>query len=364
MDDFGSGYSSLNTLRQFPIDVIKIDLKFLTGFDNSKEADKGRTIIESIVSMAKRLKLGIVVEGTETIEQVNFCKSIGCEVAQGYYFSKPIPADDYIALIKQNRQLSKDSMFNNRTNDELIWTKNTLTLDFFNNVNGALGIFSVRRDNLLPVKLNEKYFEIIEQSRKEFYAATRNIFESIYPQDLDMLMDTISRVKSKNMPETLVYRRINSNGNIKWIKATITYMQNEDPITALFFVSIDDITEYKNMQRDVLEMADSFDKGIIKCDLSNNKVVFYNDKILDILGLSKEEFDYNFKNNFLRLISPEEQSEFKNKILSIKDKGIMTQELNLMTKDDRVVPVINICKVLVEGNKKYSYFSISNNNIQ
>ena len=364
MDDFGSGYSSLNTLRQFPIDVIKIDLKFLTGFDNSKEADKGRTIIESIVSMAKRLKLGIVVEGTETIEQVNFCKSIGCEVAQGYYFSKPIPADDYIALIKQNRQLSKDSMFNNRTNDELIWTKNTLTLDFFNNVNGALGIFSVRRDNLLPVKLNEKYFEIIEQSRKEFYAATRNIFESIYPQDLDMLMDTISRIKSKNMPETLVYRRINSNGNIKWIKATITYMQNEDPITALFFVSIDDITEYKNMQRDVLEMADSFDKGIIKCDLSNNKVVFYNDKILDILGLSKEEFDYNFKNNFLRLISPEEQSEFKNKILSIKDKGIMTQELNLMTKDDRVVPVINICKVLVEGNKKYSYFSISNNNIQ
>ena len=366
MDDFGSGYSSLNTLRQFPIDIIKIDLKFLTGFDNSKEADKGRTIIESIVSMAKRLKLGIVVEGTETIEQVNFCKSIGCEVAQGYYFSKPIPADDYIALIKENRKLTKDSIFSGRTTDELIWTKNTITQDFFNNVNGALGIFSVRRDELQPVKLNEKYFEIIEQSRKEFYTGIRNIFESIYPQDLENLMNTLGIAKTKNAPETIVYRRINSNGNIKWIKATITYMQNEDPITALYFASLDDITELKNMQRDVLEMADSFGNGIIKCDLETNRVVFYNDKILDILGLTKDEFDYNFKNNYLRLISPSEQQTLKDSLSRINDKETIKGELTLISKNQREIPVINECKVIVEGNKKYTYFSILNiaNNIQ
>ena len=366
MDDFGSGYSSLNTLRQFPIDIIKIDLKFLTGFNDPKEGEKGRTIIESIVSMAKRLKLGIVVEGTETIEQVNFCKSIGCEVAQGYYFSRPIPADEYIALIKENRQLSKDSMFNSRTTDELIWTKNTITQDFFNNVNGALGIFLLRRDELQPVKINENYFEMIEMQRKEFYACTRNLFESIYPQDLDNLMNTLMLAKTKNHPQQIVYRRINSNGNIKWIKATITYMQNEDPITSLFFTSLDDVTELKNMQRDVLEMADSFDNGIIKCDLSTNKVVFYNDKILDILGLTKEEFDYNFKNNYLRLISPDCQKEFKDSISNISDKEIIRESLKLVSKGEREIPVINICKVIVEGNKKYSYFQITqvSDNIQ
>ena len=76
MDDFGSGYSSLNTLRQFPIDILKIDLKFLTGFNDSVESEKGKTIIESIVTMAKHLNLGIVVEGTETVEQVEYCKNI------------------------------------------------------------------------------------------------------------------------------------------------------------------------------------------------------------------------------------------------------------------------------------------------
>ena len=360
MDDFGSGYSSLNTLREFPIDVIKIDLKFLTNFNNGAEGDKGRTIIESIVSMAKRLNLGIVVEGTETIEQVNFVKSIGCETAQGYYFSKPIPADDYIDLIKQNRKLSKDSMFNSRSSDECIWNKNTLTQDFFNNVNGALGVFAVRRDELSPVKLNEKYFELIEQSRKEYYASVRNIYESIYPSDLDMLMDTLSRVKAENKPKTIVYRRINSNGNIKWIKATFTYMQNEDSITSLYFASLDDITEFKNMQRDVLEMADSFDSGIIKCDLKTNKVVFYNDKILDILGLTKDEFEYNFKNNYLRLISPAYQASFKNAVEEINNKESITTEISLISKDNKEIKVRNNARVIIEGNKKYSYFSITN----
>ncbi len=360
MDDFGSGYSSLNTLREFPIDVIKIDLKFLTNFNNGAEGDKGRTIIESIVSMAKRLNLGIVVEGTETIEQVNFVKSIGCETAQGYYFSKPIPADDYIDLIKQNRKLSKDSMFNSRSSDECIWNKNTLTQDFFNNVNGALGVFAVRRDELSPVKLNEKYFELIEQSRKEYYASVRNIYESIYPSDLDMLMDTLSRVKAENKPKTIIYRRINSNGNIKWIKATFTYMQNEDSITSLYFASLDDITEFKNMQRDVLEMADSFDSGIIKCDLKTNKVVFYNDKILDILGLTKDEFEYNFKNNYLRLISPAYQASFKNAVEEINNKESITTEISLISKDNKEIKVRNNARVIIEGNKKYSYFSITN----
>jgi diguanylate cyclase (GGDEF)-like protein len=360
MDDFGSGYSSLNTLREFPIDVIKIDLKFLTNFNNGAEGDKGRTIIESIVSMAKRLNLGIVVEGTETIEQVNFVKSIGCETAQGYYFSKPIPADDYIDLIKQNRKLSKDSMFNSRSSDECIWNKNTLTQDFFNNVNGALGVFAVRRDELSPVKLNEKYFELIEQSRKEYYASVRNIYESIYPSDLDMLMDTLSRVKAENKPKTIVYRRINSNGNIKWIKATFTYMQNEDSITSLYFASLDDITEFKNMQRDVLEMADSFDSGIIKCDLKTNKVVFYNDKILDILGLTKDEFEYNFKNNYLRLISPAYQASFKNAVEEINNKESITTDISLISKDNKEIKVRNNARVIIEGNKKYSYFSITN----
>lgn len=92
MDDFGSGFSSLNTLRILPIDVLKIDKAFLQESDTSERC---RTIIKNVVNMAKELRMHVVCEGVETKEQLEFLKSIGCDIVQGYYYSKPIPQDEF-----------------------------------------------------------------------------------------------------------------------------------------------------------------------------------------------------------------------------------------------------------------------------
>ena len=92
MDDFGSGYSSLNSLREIPVDVLKIDLKFLPP---STDDWRGIVILQSIVDMAKQLGLDVVVEGVETLEQAEFLLSIGCRTAQGYYFYRPLPVAEY-----------------------------------------------------------------------------------------------------------------------------------------------------------------------------------------------------------------------------------------------------------------------------
>ena len=89
MDDFGSGYSSLNMLKDAPIDVLKLDMAFMRNLDNENE--RNNIIVESIVELSKKLNIPVVVEGVESEKQVNFLKSIGAEVIQGYYFSKPIP---------------------------------------------------------------------------------------------------------------------------------------------------------------------------------------------------------------------------------------------------------------------------------
>lgn len=86
MDDFGSGYSSLNTLKDYKFDELKIDMAFLSNFN-----DVSRTIISSMVRMAKSLGLKTLAEGVETKEQMEFLKSIGCEKVQGYYYGKPQP---------------------------------------------------------------------------------------------------------------------------------------------------------------------------------------------------------------------------------------------------------------------------------
>ncbi len=90
LDDFGSGYSSLNVLKDYQFDVLKIDMKFLSGF---KDNEKTRPILENIVSLTKQLKMLSLTEGVETAEQFSFLEAIGCDRAQGYLFSKPVPIE-------------------------------------------------------------------------------------------------------------------------------------------------------------------------------------------------------------------------------------------------------------------------------
>ncbi len=90
MDDFGSGYSNLNMFKDMPVDVVKIDMYFLRNIENSM---KGMIVLESVVQMAKRLGLQIVVEGVETQKQYDYIRKLRCEMIQGYYFAKPMPSE-------------------------------------------------------------------------------------------------------------------------------------------------------------------------------------------------------------------------------------------------------------------------------
>jgi EAL domain-containing protein (putative c-di-GMP-specific phosphodiesterase class I) len=90
IDDFGSGYSSLSVLKSLPIDILKIDQSFIRDLGKSA----GDTaIVAAVVSMARALALRVVAEGVETREQLALLKSLGCDEYQGYYYSKPLPAD-------------------------------------------------------------------------------------------------------------------------------------------------------------------------------------------------------------------------------------------------------------------------------
>ena len=94
MDDFGCGYSSLNMLNRLPISELKLDKQFIDD-----ESKKSRYIIKSIVALSHGLGISTVCEGVETFEQVQFLQSIGCDVAQGYYYAKPMPMDEFERMI-------------------------------------------------------------------------------------------------------------------------------------------------------------------------------------------------------------------------------------------------------------------------
>jgi EAL domain-containing protein (putative c-di-GMP-specific phosphodiesterase class I) len=98
MDDFGTGYSALNILGSIPLDVLKLDMSFVGKMHLSPENEK---IIEIIMNIASVLSVEVNAEGVETEEQLNKLKAMGCDMVQGYYFSKPVAVEDFDELIKK-----------------------------------------------------------------------------------------------------------------------------------------------------------------------------------------------------------------------------------------------------------------------
>ncbi|TYB32750.1 MAG: EAL domain-containing protein, partial [Flexistipes sinusarabici] len=97
MDDFGTGYSSLAYLKQFPLNSIKIDKVFL---QNIPDNEKDNNLIKGIIWMAKSLGLSVVAEGVENKFQSEFLREIGCDGCQGYYYSRPLPEDEFFDYLK------------------------------------------------------------------------------------------------------------------------------------------------------------------------------------------------------------------------------------------------------------------------
>tara|TARA_B100001059_G_scaffold46785_1_gene39655 strand:+ start:44505 stop:46700 length:2196 start_codon:yes stop_codon:yes gene_type:complete len=100
MDDFGTGYSSLAYLKQFPLNTLKIDKAFIDDMDNAR----GRNMVDTIVTIAHNLSLNVVAEGVETKDQLDMLRKLRCETIQGFYYSKPLSAEDFAAFLSAQKQ--------------------------------------------------------------------------------------------------------------------------------------------------------------------------------------------------------------------------------------------------------------------
>lgn len=156
MDDFGSGYSSLNVLKDMEVDYLKVDMKFLQqeqGFNG-----KGEKVLTSIIRMAKWLHMPSIVEGVETAEQVDFLKCIGCEYAQGYFYAKPMPIADYEAFLLKEEELGANTHNDENTGivGELWNTRSNVSL-FFDMLEVPIAIYEYRREKLELLRANRRY---------------------------------------------------------------------------------------------------------------------------------------------------------------------------------------------------------------
>lgn len=175
MDDFGCGYSSLNMLKNIPVDVLKLDMRFLQF--KEEERQKSANILEAIINMAGLLHLPIVVEGVENESQEKFVQKLGCRYIQGFYYYKPLPIKKFEELLRDKRQIDAQGLVYKQVEPmhirEFIDT-NFVSDSMLNNVLGPVVFFEVLGGDIKVIRVNEQYFRMIgeqhfeEDIQKEF----------------------------------------------------------------------------------------------------------------------------------------------------------------------------------------------------
>ncbi|MEG1858074.1 MAG: diguanylate cyclase, partial [Pseudoflavonifractor sp.] len=218
MDDFGSGYSSLALLKDIEIDVLKIDMQFLSVSDFP---GRGENIIASVIRMAKWLGIPVVAEGAKTAQQVDFLRSVGCDYAQGYYYAQPMPVEEYEQLcsklgvstqIRQERQRSQERY------DEL-FSLDPEMKSLFNNALQAAVIYEFADDKIEPIRVNEAYYALLghDDMRKN----AQNGLKCVEPEDRELVLKAFRACTQMQTVVECDYQRRRSGKAPVWIHAKL-----------------------------------------------------------------------------------------------------------------------------------------------
>lgn len=211
MDDFGSGYSSLNVLKDIVVDVLKMDMKFFAGEDRE---GRGENIMAAVIRMAKWLNMPVVAEGVERIEQVEFLRSIGCEYVQGYYFAKPMPVEEYEKLQfgRQHHEKKKDK--EHLVDIDRLWTPTSQLESFFLKAQQGVAVYEYGKDQIEAIRVNNAYYELFGY---QDISQKKDIFWGIPGRYHKRLLDAFSHTADTGHETLCEFSRETETGDELWI---------------------------------------------------------------------------------------------------------------------------------------------------
>jgi diguanylate cyclase (GGDEF)-like protein len=232
MDDFGSGYSSLNTLKEIPVDILKIDMGFLSDADKST---RSRKILASMILMAGWIDLPVIVEGVETRQQVDFLKSIGCNYVQGYYFGKPMPADDYHALVSGQASSVPLCSSGNHELIDMVWETSGVGNSFIYSLSFPAAIYEFYNHRGYPLRVNERLNETLGQEKRALrFDGDNTFFEK---DDVSRFLDACESMGQEHDAESFRMSYRNADGKLCPVNVMLSFMGSLEnrKILSVFF---------------------------------------------------------------------------------------------------------------------------------
>lgn len=314
IDDFGSGYSSLNMLKDIDADVLKLDMKFLDL--NPENNDKGVSIITAVLDMARQLDLPTIAEGIETDEQLKLLELLGCEYAQGFYYYRPMPISEYEKLIDdKNNVVDKLNIFRRRKNDKSYLKEIT---DYFwkiADVDVDTGDYHFIR------KIEEPEYIITPRPATIGEYADRYIEHGIiHPEDAALYKDAINleRIK-KSLAEGKERGRYQIrylvDGTYKWYVFEVTKPRNYSDYNRRVLFSWKEADYQAGDREDTMDIIFSTFIKVVKADYLHDRYELIKSTDEDIIrdeGLSGSIKEYMDRYLAKNIIHPEDVPEYKN----------------------------------------------------
>ncbi|MBQ6812663.1 MAG: EAL domain-containing protein [Agathobacter sp.] len=246
MDDFGSGYSSLNMLKSVPVDVLKMDMRFLEI--NENEEEKGIGILESVINMARQMRIPIVVEGVETQAQENLLKKMGCCYTQGFFYYKPMALSSFEELLSDDNNLDHTGFWYRQA--ESVHLREFLDTNLFNdtvinNILGAAVFYDVYDNNIEITRVNDQYFRLagIERSEEEDYR--KRFWNSVRDDDIQLLHSIFAEAYDNPITgATGFINFLRRDGVTLWVNIRVFFLREKDG-HKIFYASLSDMTDVK-----------------------------------------------------------------------------------------------------------------------
>lgn len=250
MDDFGSGYSSLNMLNDVNIDVLKIDMKFLNI--NKKELGRGVGILEAVINMARMMGIKVIVEGVENMEQVDFLIRMGCEYAQGYFYYKPVTIEEFEELLIKERTRFDFSGIQIKENKQLhireLMNENLFSETIVNNILGAVAFVEVYDDTVEIIRTNDIYQRNIMSGDRSDSLMHKFPMTNVYEEDRALLLDVFKRAFDNPLEgATGEIRYIKPGGKMVCYRIRAFYLR-ENNGRKMYYGSITDISQEKQQE--------------------------------------------------------------------------------------------------------------------
>ena len=260
MDDFGSGYSSLNVLKDIDFDIIKLDMMFLS---QESDSNRGGTIVSAVIRMAKWLDMPVIAEGVETIKQADFLRSIGCDSMQGYLYSRPLPEEEYEKLLCDSTV--GDMVSQMRLIDTLnacdFWDPNSQETLIFRNYVGGAAIFDYQDGKIEILRVNQKYLQEIGMNQSERDLIRSDPFLTLDEANKKIYFDMLERaIQSMDEEECETWRNLSSPccGEERiCIRANVRVIGNSED-NYLFYAMVRNITAEKKHYAEILDSERRF----------------------------------------------------------------------------------------------------------